>query len=243
MIIAESLYNKGMVSYPRTETDCFEKSFPLKPLIEKQLDDSRYGAYAKELLDGKFKFPRKGNKNDNAHPPIHPVCAAHNLVGDEFKVFDFIVRRFLACCSEAAKGHSTSVAIEIAGEKFTASGLTVLERNYLEIYKFDNWSTSPIGRYTQGETFTPTTMEMKQGTTSRPSMLTESDLIGLMDNAGIGTDATIHEHIKKILDRDYVNKDGAYFFPTTLGMSLVAGYEKMKFGFSFSKPELRASVL
>ena len=44
-------------------------------------------------------------------------------------------------------------------------------------------------------------------------------------------------------DRDYANKEGNYFFPTTLGMALVAGYEDMDFGFSFSRPELRASVL
>ena len=242
MVIAEALYNKGIISYPRTETDCFDDNFQLKPLIEKQIEDSNWGNYAKQLLEGKFKFPRKGKNNDQAHPPIHPVRAAHNLEGEEFKVFDFITRRFLACCSEAAKGHSTAVKIEIAQERFNATGLTVIERNYLDIYTFDSWSSHTIPNFTMREKLMPTKLEMARGTTSRPTMLTEAELIGLMDQSGIGTDATIHEHIKKILDRDYANKEGMYFYPTTLGMSLVAGYEDMNFGFSFSRPELRASV-
>ena len=199
MIVAEALYNKGIISYPRTETDCFDNNFQLKPLIEKQVEDANWGNYATELLQGKFKFPRKGKKNDQAHPPIHPVRAAHNLEGDERKVFEFITRRFLACCSEAAKGHLTSVSINIAGETFNSSGLTVLEKNYLEVYTYDSWSDSKIGKYAQGEQLSPTLLNLAEGSTTRPNMLTEAELIGLMDSSGIGTDATIHEHIKKIL--------------------------------------------
>ena len=75
------------------------------------------------LLDGgKFRRPRKGKHDDQAHPPIHPVRMAPNLTGDDKKLFDFITRRFLACCSHDAKGHETVVTIEIAEEQFTAKG-------------------------------------------------------------------------------------------------------------------------
>ena len=47
---------------------------------------------------------------------------------------------------------------------------------------------------------------MDESATSSPRMITEADLITLMDKNGIGTDATIHEHIKTIQDRNYAVK-------------------------------------
>jgi DNA topoisomerase-3 len=242
MVIAENLYNQGIISYPRTETDVFSDTFELKPLIERQVDDHNWGNYAKGLLDGKFCKPRKGKHDDQAHPPIHPVRAANNLSGEDKKVYEFITRRFLACCSFAAKGHETNVEVQIAQEVFHAKGLTVIERNYLEVYPYENWNTSSIGPYVLNERVQPTALEMLEGSTSKPPMLTEPALITLMDESGIGTDATIHEHIKKILEREYATKEGEYFYPTTLGMALVTGYDRMDFSLSLSKPDLRAQV-
>ena len=58
---------------------------------------------------------------------------------------------------------------------------------------------------------------------------------------GIGTDATIAQHIQKIQDRKYVTKQNNLFMPTTLGAALVAGYLAM--GLTLSKPELRAAMV
>jgi DNA topoisomerase-3 len=59
----------------------------------------------------------------------------------------------------------------------------------------------------------------------------------------VGTDATIHEHIKKIIDREYVFKDDrGYFVPSTLGVGLVEGYDSIGFEKSLSKPNLRREV-
>ena len=79
-----------------------------------------------------------------------------------------------------------------------------------------------------------------EGHTSAPSALTESDLIGLMETHGIGTDATIAEHIKKVLERSYVEKRSALFYPTTIGTMLLKGYTDC--GFDLGKPELRAEM-
>lgn len=240
MAVADKLYQKGILSYPRTETNCFAPNFELKALVEKQVNDPKYREYAVGLLDGKFKWPRVGKDDDHAHPPIHPVRADMTLKGDELKLFDFVTRHFLACCSEDAKGHATNVTIEIAGEKFKAGGLAVLNKNYLEIYTFDYWNGSNIAAYNVGEMIQPTALLMVDGKTTRPTLLTETELIAIMHARGIGTDATVHEHIKKILDRDYANRDGNIFKPTVLGMALVTGYDKMNIDISLSKPDLRA---
>lgn len=52
----------------------------------------------------------------------------------------------------------------------------------------------------------PNEVTLKEGLTTPPKLLNEADLIGLMDKFGIGTDATIHEHIKTILTRKYAFK-------------------------------------
>lgn len=56
-----------------------------------------------------------------------------------------------------------------------------------------------------GETFEPTSANITDGETSAPGYLTEPELISLMDANGIGTDATMAEHIAKIKERDYVH--------------------------------------
>lgn len=120
-------------------------------------------------------------------------------------MYEFVVRRFLACCSEDAKGESTTVELTYGPELFTASGLIVLQRNYLDVYPYDKWESSrQLPKFTLGETFTPTEAKMSDGKTTPPGYLTEPELIALMDANGIGTDATMAEHIAKIKERSYV---------------------------------------
>lgn len=159
------------------------------------------------LLNGGFSQPRNGPHNDKAHPPIHPVCyvAPHVLNNDERRVYEFVTRRFLACCSEDAQGQTSTVAILYGEEGFHANGLMVLARNYLDVYPYDKWESSQqLPNYAVGESFEPTEATLTDGKTSSPGYLTEPELIALMDINGIGTDATMADHIEKIKDREYV---------------------------------------
>ena len=137
------------------------------------------------------------------------------------------------------------------------------ERNYLDVFPYDKWSDKELPRFEEGEAFMPSVCELKDGQTTRPNLLTEADLVSLMDKNGIGalfpvhsvddalmlvlgTDATIAQHIQTIIDRKYVieRMQGAtkYLVPSTLGIGLVEGYNEIGFERSLSRPEMRREV-
>ncbi|NWY02920.1 TOP3A topoisomerase, partial [Nothoprocta ornata] len=241
MRLAEKLYTQGFISYPRTETNIFPKELNLSVLVQQQTQDPNWGAFAQRILEQGGPTPRSGTKSDQAHPPIHPTKYTANLHGNEQRLYEFIVRHFLACCSQDAKGQETTVEIDIANERFIAQGLMILARNYLEVYPYEKWSDKVIPVYQKGSRFQPTTVEMVDGETSPPSLLTEADLIALMEKHGIGTDATHAEHIETIKLRMYVGLTADQrFLPGHLGMGLVEGYDSM--GYEMSKPDLRAEL-
>ncbi|GJJ71382.1 DNA topoisomerase III [Entomortierella parvispora] len=246
MKAAESLYTQGWISYPRTETDQFDHNYDLLTLVQKQTESPNWGTFAQRLVEGGYRIPRRGKNNDQAHPPIHPVMHTQNLPEREKKVYEFIVRRFLACCSEDAKGDQTNIVATLHTETFRATGLIIKERNYLDVYPYDKWTGTTIPDFIQGEQFTPSSFKMVEGSTTSPSLLTESQLIALMDERGIGTDATISDHIKTITDREYVkrSKQGKEFVfsPSTLGIALVEGYDGMQLPKNLSKPLLRSQL-
>lgn len=124
-----------------------------------------------------------------------------DLQGNEKRVYELICRHFLACVSKDATGSETTVKAVVADEQFTATGLVIYERNYLDVYIYEKWNGKEIHQYQIGNTFQPTELSMPEGTTSPPSLLTEADLIALMDKNGIGTDATHAEHINTIKER------------------------------------------
>lgn len=69
-------------------------------------------------------------------------------------------------------------------------GLTIRERNYLEVFPYDKWSDKEIPQFQEGEMFVPTECRLDEGQTSKPTLLTEADLVSLMDEHGIGMQPT-----------------------------------------------------
>ena len=112
-------------------------------------------------------------------------------------------------------------------ELFNAKGLVILEKGYLDVYKYDKWTGSYLPDFKVGQKINPNEVIMKTGTTTAPKFISESELIGLMDKHGIGTDATIHEHIKTIIDRNYTIRMGNLYKPTLIGTSLIKAYENL----------------
>jgi DNA topoisomerase III len=62
----------------------------------------------------------------------------------------------------------------------------VLQRNYLDVFPYDNWTSHELPNFEEGQEFMPSVCELRDGVTTKPSLLTEADLVGLMDKNGIG---------------------------------------------------------
>ncbi|EEQ97492.1 prokaryotic dna topoisomerase, putative, partial [Perkinsus marinus ATCC 50983] len=73
-----------------------------------------------------------------AHPPIHPVQLAGPgsqipLQGEQWRVYELITRHFLACVAPDAIGAESKIEVTVGDEMFHATGLTVVEENWLEV--------------------------------------------------------------------------------------------------------------
>ncbi|KAK8846001.1 DNA topoisomerase 3-alpha [Tritrichomonas musculus] len=239
MNIVEKLYSNGFISYPRTETDSYPDSFKFEEVIQSlsKSEDPSISNYSRNFV---FDDPRSGSHSDNAHPPIYPIKVPKDLKEDEMKIFNFIARHFLATVSKNAIGEETKVFFNIGDEDFTLKGLHIIERNFLDIYVYTPWNGKIIPSFSVDEEIQPKSIKMLEGQTTAPSLITEPKLIKLMDQEGIGTDATIADHIHKITSRNYCVKKSDTFYPTRIGLALINGYNKM--GFDFDKPKLRADL-
>jgi DNA topoisomerase-3 len=85
-----------------------------------------------------------------------------------------------------------------------------------------------LPQFTEGQQLSMLGLRIREGQTSAPGFLTESELIGLMEKHGIGTDASIATHINNICERNYVSiSTGRTLVPTALGIVLVHGYHRI----------------
>ena len=233
MALAESLYQEGFISYPRTETDSFSASNEeLRDFIQVQTPSSNpWGAYAQRLLQSTYTRPRAGSHDDKAHPPIHPLksLARDDTNDEKYKFYELIARHFLAVCSPDAIGAETLLHVKLGEERFSARGLCVQEAHWLEVFRYAKWQDRTLPPLALGDRFKPDRFEVVAGKTTPPNLLSEVDLISLMDAHGIGTDATIATHIQTIQDRNYVNREPTgLFVPTQLGLALTNAYTSLE---------------
>lgn len=246
MKLAESLYQEGVLSYPRTETDYFTfTDAELHDLVSTQTGNAAVANFAQRIVNNPAEYyrrPLNGGHGDQAHPPIHPTGVFHgDAESDKFQLFMLVVRHFLACMSPDAVDAQTTVTVLYGGEYFNTSGAAEVEKGWTEIFAYARRENSRIPNYQLHETFVPKSVVMEKSVTQPPPRLTETALISLMDSNGIGTDATIAQHIKTLIDRSYVQRVGQSMVPTSLGLALAAAYEGLGL-VSLLLPQLRAQT-
>lgn len=243
MQIAERLYTQGYISYPRTETNSYPENFDLVGTLRQQQHHSEWGKEVSEILSNGIQRPKKGHDAGD-HPPITPMKSASEaeLGHEAWKLYEYITRHFIATLCSDCIYLLTTFTFTIGDEVFTCSGKTVIDPGYTAIMP---WQAIPpeemMPTCTVGETWPVNEIKLVERLTSAPDYLTEAELITLMEKHGIGTDASIPVHINNICERNYVTViSGRRLKPTTLGIVLVHGYQKIDL--DLVKPTMRAAV-
>lgn len=239
--VAERLYSQGYLSYPRTDTNIYPSSFDFDSIILNLSTSPSLGQFSRQLLSspGGVARPPSGGRDDGAHPPIHPLRDYDGPAGSpESRVFDLVARHFLAGCALDARVAVESAEAEISGERFSVSQTRIVSKGFLEVYgRFGGPAVTGDSPLRAGQVYRVQT-SIEPGRTAPPPALSESELIGQMYALGIGTDATISEHVEKILARKFAVLSGGRLSPSALGVGLVKAHQAL--GSSLVRPLKRA---
>src|SRR3954447_10713953 len=208
MQIAEDLYMDGFISYPRTDNTVYPPSLNSRELVSSLVRIPEFDAAA-SLLDGDLK-PTRGKKETTDHPPIYPTQALHPgaLEGPKRRVYELVVRRFLATFSPPMITESTRADIEAGSEPYFVRGSVVIDPGYAAIYTYARSADEEIPKLEEGQSL-PIDGDpwMVDKETQPPSRISQGRLVELMEERGLGTKATRADIIQKLYDRGYVYRN------------------------------------
>ena len=240
MKLAEDLYTAGYISYPRTENTEYPKSLSLKMVLEK-LRDSDFKAEAEEILAQPTISPSRGKRRTTDHPPIYPTAGvkSEKLKGDKWKLYELIVRRFLATVGPNAEAEVSEVEIDVAGETFKASGHKTTKEGWKKYYKkYLSNKDVFVPSLEVGKVVDIRSLSIVDEETRPPYRYNQGSLIQEMDRLNLGTKSTRHDIISKLFSRNYVQ--GNHMIPTASGVALTKSLEKH--GGSITEPEMTARL-
>ena len=231
MSIAEYLYTSGYISYPRTESSKYPEHYNLMEVLEPHRRHPVWGEYVRDLLDNGVHVPKSG-VDAGDHPPITPmrVAVESDLMGDGWRLYEYICRHFIASVSPDCKTLKSKAVFLVGKERFKLSGKRVSSPGFAGIMPWLLPKDDIMPDMTDLPSQLPVdSVNLVEGQTTAPDYLTEAELIGLMERNGIGTDASIPVHINNICTRNFcqVNSYSRVITPTKLGISLVHGYYRI----------------
>lgn len=240
MKLAEDLYTSGYISYPRTENTEYPKTLSLRSVLEK-LKDSDFGNEAREILAQDRISPSRGKRRTTDHPPIYPTAGAKssNMKGDKWKLYELIVRRFLATLGPNAEAEITKCTIDLGGEEFLAEGYVQKKEGWKKYYgMYLRRAESRIDRLKVGDPVDVRGLSIEESETRPPWRYNQGSLIQEMDRLNLGTKSTRHDIISKLYSRNYVQ--GNNLIPTPSGIALVKSLEVH--GGGIADPDMTAQL-
>jgi DNA topoisomerase I len=221
MMIAQKLYEKGHITYMRTD------SFNLASKFKKEAED-----YLGKNLGDKYNIPSgrsfktKKKGAQEAHEAIRPTSAfsdpekiSNKLDDRQLRLYRLIWQRALASQMTGAVLDTLSVDIS-AGEKkefnFKSNGQTIKFKGYLEIYP-EKLSENDLPVLESKDKLDLDKIEKHQHFTQPPARYSDASLVKALEKHEIGRPSTYAPTIATILDRNYVNRDdNKKLFPTDI---------------------------
>ncbi len=238
--IMQRLYeNHKVLTYPRTDSRYLTKD--IVSTIKERLKACGVGPY-KTLAGRLIQKPISANAsfvNDAKVSDHHAIIPTEQFVQlshmtvDERRIYDLVVRRFLAVLYPAAEYEQTSIQAEIEKETFAAKGSFILEKGWKEVYEGANEALEEeeeiqtLPNLEQGMKLSVHRLIIKQGKTNPPSYFTEATLLSAMENpvkymkdtsqknvqilketGGLGTVATRADIIEKLFNSFFLEKKG-----------------------------------
>lgn len=228
MKIAQELYEGvdikgegtvGLISYIRTDSQRLSEEAKLS--AKDFILDSYGQKYHSESKEKKAKG--KSNSQD-AHEAIrptsvyrHPDDIKESLSKDQYKLYNLIWRRFVASQMSDALYENLSIEAQIDQYIFKASGSKQIFDGFTKVYNFYEREDKILPEIQVGDRFDVKEIDPQQHFTQPPARYTEASLVKTLEELGIGRPSTYAPTIGTILNRGYVEKEGASIKPTELG--------------------------
>ena len=224
MVIAESLYTKGYITYPRTETTKYASTFDFKGSLTNFSNHPDFGENVKKILKD-YKFPILKGINAGDHPPITPskVATRNELKGNNWNLYECICNNYFASISPPVQYDNITYKFDINGIVFEESSTKINQEGFLlfQPYKKKNFIKN-FPSLLKDKSYPLFMASYEENWTQPPDYITEAELIGEMEKNHIGTDASMSVHIENICQRGYVKVDeGRHLKPTKLGNALI----------------------
>lgn len=225
MQLAQRLYEKGVITYHRTDSVYLSQKFldQAQEFIQK--------SYGGEFTLSQHRFFKNKSKlAQEAHEAIRPTnlyfkTAEHpDLNPRQIKLYDLIFRKAIASQMKEAEIQTNKIKI-ISGKKylFEASWENVLFAGFLILYpslKKESAEEYKKIKIAVGDCVLLKNIEQKLSNTAPPPRYNEASLIKTLEEKGIGRPSTYAPIISTIQDRNYVEKRENRFYPTFLGTTI-----------------------
>jgi DNA topoisomerase-1 len=222
--IAQDLYQAALISYPRTSSQKLPPSIGYREILGRLARVSpEYARVAEDLLRAGRLSPVEGRKTDPAHPAIYPTGEPlGELPEPHKKLYDMIVRRFLAVFDSPAVVEGMRADLDIGGQRFILRGQRLISPGWLRSYgKYVDLEEQPLPDLEEGEELPVREIVLEERKTQPPPRFNPASLVREMEARGLGTEATRGQIIQTLYDRGYIR--GNQISVTQLGQAVVEG--------------------
>ena len=239
MRIAEELYMNGFISYPRTDNTIYPKSLDLDAIL-RDLKKSPFKSDVEWTEKNRRAQPTSGKKSSTDHPPIHPAGAANPSMMDEqsWKVYELVVRRFLATLSPDARWKTLKIMFDAGGEEYTSTGQRLEVEGYRHVYGYSQAKDQVLPEMSVGDRLPINKIVLEDKETLPPARYSQSKLIQQMEELGLGTKSTRHDVIGKLISRRYVEENPLK--PTLVGKAVTETLEE--YASLITKPDMTQTL-